>query len=79
MYGLTPSMIIEKEESPPPEKIFKKPRKLLLDKATAKAPLSTPGIGIEERNLTIANIKTTKSILFLKTLSCQILFRVFIF
>jgi hypothetical protein len=27
IYGPTPSMIIENEERPPPEKIFRKPKK----------------------------------------------------
>lgn len=61
--------MIENEESPPPEKIFRNPNRLLLERAFAKASLSTPGIGITANTLTIAKIATTNKILFLKTLS----------
>jgi hypothetical protein len=32
MYGPTPSITIERVESPPPEKIFKRPKNWLLSK-----------------------------------------------
>src|SRR3989338_4874619 len=55
MYGLTPSMTIERRARPPTEKIFKRPKNWLFAKNAARAPLSTPGTGMTERKRKSAN------------------------
>ena len=77
MYGPTPSMIIERLESPPPEKIFKIPKNWLLERNLDKATVSMPGIGIAERSLKTTRATKTNNTLFRNTLSVQINFILF--
>ena len=74
IYGPTPSMMIERFESPPPEKIFKIPKNWLLFKNLERATVSIPGIGIEARSLKTINEPSTNKIRFLKDGSTQINF-----
>src|SRR3989344_7094409 len=61
MYGPAPSITIERLESPPPEKIFKRPKNWLLEKKAASAFLSTPGIGTDARKRKSASAPMTKN------------------
>ncbi len=70
-------MIMERLESPPPEKMFKIPKNWLLERKRESANVSMPGIGIAESNLKMTNEKITKSTLFRKTVSVQISFILF--
>ncbi len=74
MYGPTPSIIIDRLDSPPPEKTFKIPKNWLLDKKPARAGAFTPGIGIAAKILKTINAKSTNRILFRKVRSVQINF-----
>ena len=74
MYGPTPSMIIDKLESPPPENIFKMPKNWLLARNRLSSTVSMPGIGIAASNLNTIKAAKTNKTLFLKILSVQINF-----
>ena len=69
MYGETPSIIIERFESPPPEKIFKSPKKSLPEINCSKRKVSIPGIGMVAIKRKATNIKRVNKILFLRILS----------
>nr|AKQ05747.1 hypothetical protein [uncultured Parcubacteria bacterium Rifle_16ft_4_minimus_31020] len=77
IYGPTPSMIIDKLESPPPENIFKMPKNWLLDRKRLSSSVSMLGIGIVESSLNIINEKSTKRTLFLRVVSVQTNFSLF--
>ena len=56
IYGPTPSIMIEREEIPPPEKMSRRPRNWLPASSLSRLAISTPGIGIFE-----SKRKTTKA------------------
>src|SRR3990167_500304 len=64
-------MMMERLESPPPEKIFKMPKNWLLERNRFKARVSIPGIGIAASKRKTANAKRTKRTLLRKVLSVQ--------
>jgi len=70
-------MMMERLESPPPEKMFKMPKNWLLDKNRSSATVSIPGIGIAESNLNIISAKKTNRTLLRKPASVQINFILF--
>ena len=78
MYGPTPNIIIDKLESPPPEKIFKNPNKESEDNDCNNASLFTPGKGIAAKTLINKSMAITKNIFPRKTLSVKIIFNFFI-
>src|SRR3989344_5151092 len=55
MYWPTPSMTMERFESPPPEKIFKRPRNWLLFRKASRRAASIEGMG------TVARMRKTRS------------------
>src|ERR1035437_1075358 len=77
MYGPTPSMIMERVVSPPPENIFKIPKNWLLERNLLSSIVSTPGMGIEASNLKITKAKSTNKTLLRKVVSVQINFILF--
>jgi len=74
IYGDKTSIIMEKFESPPPENIFKRPKKSLPDINCSSRKVSIPGIGIEAIRRNKTKTKKVNKILFLKTLSSKINF-----
>src|SRR3989344_5655078 len=69
IYGPTPSITIERRESPPPENIFKMPKKSLLERNWLRATGSTPGIGMLESSINTINENSTNRTLFRKVIS----------
>ena len=63
MYGPTPSIIIERFDSAPPEKIFKSPKNWFPAKKDRNCSMSTTGTGIVDANRKTASKKRTKIIL----------------
>ena len=60
--GPTPSIIIERLDKPPPEKMLSKPKNWLSEKNLSKATWSTPGIKMAAPKRKSAKIKTTNKI-----------------
>src|SRR3989338_9152533 len=77
IYGPTPSMIMERFESPPPENIFRMPKNWLLERKRLSARVSMPGIGIAESNLKTISDKNTNKTLFRRVVSVQTNFVLF--
>ena len=73
MYGPTPSIMIDKVESPPPENIFRTPRNWLLFMNEDNLKASIPGIGIAERSLKTRRAARTNNTRDLKDLSVNII------
>jgi hypothetical protein len=71
IYGPTPSITIERLESPPPEKIFSIPKNWLFERNLLSARVSIPGIGIAASNRNRIREPRTKSTFFLKDESFQ--------
>jgi hypothetical protein len=69
MYGLTPSIIMESFERPPPEKILSKPKKSLPDINCWSRSVSMPGMGMTAIKRNKTRTKRVNKILFLKILS----------
>src|SRR5258708_6623818 len=67
-------MMMDKLDNPPPENIFRMPKNWLLVRNLARAVLSMPGIGIEERSLKTISAKKTNSTFFLRDASVHISF-----
>src|SRR3989344_7569237 len=74
MYGPTPSIIMERLESPPPEKIFNIQKNWLPARNLLSSTASIPGIGIAERSRKTTSEKSTKMTLRRRDMSVQINF-----
>ena len=77
MYGPTPSINIDRCESPPPVKILRVPRNWLLLKKASSFILSIPGIGIPASNRNTIRASSTNKTRDLSVLSVNIVFILF--
>jgi hypothetical protein len=72
IYGPTPSITIESDDSPPPENTFSKLKKSDPASRLSIRNVSTPGTGIIARSLVTIRIVEAKNILLLMLSSVKI-------
>src|SRR3989338_7344032 len=70
-------MMIERFESPPPEKMFRMPKNWLLERKRLSSRVSMPGMGMAARTRKTTKAKSTKRILLRRDMSVQISFILF--